>query len=54
MRGIMFPNSNVIISVEGKNPDDVPPAKNVSGAPNPLEGPYGKWEAVENSSLAKP
>jgi hypothetical protein len=51
MRGIMFPNSNIVFSAEGKNPDDVPPAKHASSAANPLEGPYGKWEAVENSSL---
>jgi len=52
MRGIMLPNSNIIFFAEGKNPADVPPAKNISGAVNPLEGTYGKWEAVENGSLA--
>jgi hypothetical protein len=51
MRGIMFPNSNLIFAAQGKNPVDVPPAKNPSNAINPLEGTYGKWEAVENSSL---
>jgi hypothetical protein len=30
----------------------VPPAKDPSAATNPLESTYGKWEAVENSSLA--
>ena len=52
MRGIMLPNSNVIFFAESKNPADVVPAKNASGAVNPLEGTYGKWDAVENSSLA--
>ena len=52
MRGIMLPNSNVIFAAENKNPADIPPAKNASGAVNPLEGTYGQWEAVENSSLA--
>ena len=52
MRGIMLPNSNLIFAAENKNPADIPPAKNASGAVNPLEGTYGKWEAVENSSLA--
>ena len=51
MRGIMFPNSNLIFAAQGKNPADVLPAKNPSNAINPLEGTYGKWEAVENSSL---
>lgn len=52
MRGILFPDSNVIFAATGKNPADVPPAKNPSAALNPLESTYGRWEAVENSSLA--
>ena len=52
MRGIMLPNSNVLYTVEAKNPADVPPAKHASAAINPLEGNYGQWEAVENSALA--
>jgi hypothetical protein len=52
MRGIMFPNSNLVFAAQGKDPANVPPAKNPSSAINPLEGTYGKWEAVENSSLA--
>lgn len=52
MRGIMFPNSNLVFAAQGKDPATAPPAKNPSSAINPLEGTYGKWEAVENSSLA--
>jgi hypothetical protein len=52
MRGIMFPNSNVIFAAQGKNPADWPPAKEPSAATDPLAGTYGKWEAVANSSLA--
>src|ERR1700722_19960751 len=52
MRGTLFPDSNVLFAATGKNPADVPPAKDPSAATNPLEGTYGKWEAVENSSLA--
>jgi hypothetical protein len=51
MRGVMFPNSNLIFSAQGKDPAKVLPAKNSGNAINPLEGTYGKWEAVENSSL---
>ena len=51
MRGIMFPNSNLIYAAQGKDPAEWPPAKRPSSAINPLEGTYGKWEAVENSSL---
>jgi hypothetical protein len=52
MKGILFPNSNVIFAAQSDNPGDVPPAKDPSMATNPLASTYGKWEAVENSSLA--
>ncbi len=52
MRGTLFPDSNVLFAATGKNPADVVPAKDPSAATNPLESTYGKWEAVENSSLA--
>jgi hypothetical protein len=52
MRGTLFPDSNVLFAATGRNPADVPPAKDPSAATNPLESTYGKWEAVENSSLA--
>lgn len=52
MRGILFPASNVIFAAQSENPADVPPAKDPSMATNPLASTYGKWEAVENSSLA--
>jgi cytochrome c553 len=52
MKGILYPNSNVIFFAQGDNPADVPPAKDPPTAVNPLASSYGKWEAVENSSLA--
>lgn len=52
MKGILFPNSNVIFFAQGQNPADVPPAKDPSTATDPLADTYGKWEAVENSALA--
>jgi hypothetical protein len=52
MKGILFPNSNVIFAAQDQNPADVPPAKDPSTATNPLASSYGKWEAVENSGLA--
>jgi hypothetical protein len=52
MRGMLFPNSNVLFAATGKNPADVTPAKDPSAATNLLESTYGQWEAVENSSLA--
>lgn len=52
MKGILYPNSNVIFFAQGDNPAEVPPAKDPATAVNPLASSYGKWEAVENSSLA--
>jgi hypothetical protein len=52
MKGILFPSSNVFFAAQSENPADVPPAKDPSMATNPLASSYGKWEAVENSSLA--
>lgn len=52
MRGVFYPNSNVVFAAQDKNPADVPQAKEASTALNPLESSYGKWEAVENSALA--
>ncbi len=52
MRGIMFPNSNVLFAATNKNPADIPPAKIPSAATDPLEGTFGHWQAAENSSLA--
>jgi hypothetical protein len=52
MKGIMFPSSNVIFFAQADNPNDVPPAKDPAAAVNPLASSYGKWEAVENASLA--
>jgi hypothetical protein len=52
MRGTLFLHSNVVFASQGKNPEDTPPAKRPSASTDPLAGTYGKWEAVENSSLA--
>jgi cytochrome c553 len=52
MKGILFPNSNVIFAAQNTNPGDVAPAKDPSLATDPLANAYGKWEAVENSGLA--
>ncbi len=52
MRGIMFPNSNVIFFAQDKNPADVKIAGDGSASTDPLSGTFGGWAAVENSSLA--
>ena len=51
MRGVMFPQSNVIFAGQmdvSTVPHDALPAMST----NPLASVYGGWEAVENSSLA--
>jgi hypothetical protein len=52
MKGILYPNSNVIFAAQSTNPADVKPASDPSLATDPLMSAYGKWEAVENSALA--
>jgi hypothetical protein len=52
MKGILFPNSNVIFFAQSDDPAKVTPAKDPSTATDPLADTYGKWEAVENSALA--
>lgn len=51
MRGILFPNSNVIFAAQS---DDFlkQKADDPSLSPNPLTSTYGGWAAVENASLA--
>jgi cytochrome c553 len=52
MKGILFPASNVIFSAQSEDPAKAPVPKDPSVATDPLQNSYGKWQAVENSSLA--
>ena len=52
MRGVLFPNSNVIFFAQEDDPAKVPPAKDPALSPNPLSSAYGGWMAVENSARA--
>ncbi len=52
MRGILFPASNVVFAAQNENPEDVKPADDPSTAVNPLQGSFGKWQAVENAGIA--
>jgi hypothetical protein len=52
MRGILFPNSNIIFFAQSMNPADVKPAGDPSMATDALAGTYGGWVAVENSAIA--
>lgn len=52
MKGTLYPASNVVFFAQSANPNDVAPDKDPSAAVNPLASAYGKWQAVENASLA--
>jgi cytochrome c556 len=52
MRGILYPNSNVIFTAQGEDPAAIKPDAEPSTSPNPLTAAYGGWDAVENSALA--
>jgi len=52
MRGILFPNSNVVFAAQGKNPAEIKPAPDPSTATDPLQGAYGGWTAVENAGIS--
>jgi hypothetical protein len=52
MRGILFPNSNVVFFAQGSDPAAVKPAADPTTAIDPLAGSFGGWAAVENSGIA--
>src|SRR5262249_6275115 len=52
MRGILFPNSNVIFAAQGKNPAEIKPAADPATSTDPLTNTYGGWTPLENSGIA--
>jgi hypothetical protein len=52
MRGILFPNSNVVFFAQGNDPATVPKDADGTTSVNPLASVYGGWDAIENSSIA--
>jgi hypothetical protein len=50
MRGILFPNSNIIFDAQDKDPGAEVDPKDLGSSP--YAGTYGGWEAVENASMA--
>src|SRR3954469_22858633 len=52
MRGILFPNSNVLFASQSVDPASVKKEADPSSSVNPLSGQYGGWEAIENSGVA--
>lgn len=52
MRGILFPNSNVLFAAQSVDPATIKKDADPATAVNPLAGQYGGWEAIENSGIA--
>jgi len=52
MRGILFPNVNVIYAAQNDDPAKIKPADDPSTSPNPLTSMFGGWQAVGDSGLA--
>ena len=52
MRGILYPNSNVIFAAQSTNPAEVKQASDAATATDPIASVYGGWMAIENSGLA--
>jgi hypothetical protein len=53
MRGVLFPNSNVIFAAQNEDEfKKIQQAKDPSLATDPLTSVYGGWTAVENSGYA--
>ncbi len=51
MRGLFFPNSNVVFLTQREDPATIKPVREPSTATDPLTSVFGGWEAVENSAL---
>lgn len=54
MRGVLYPEANVVFFAQAENPADVkiPPGLDVNMSPNPLTSSFGGWQAIENAALA--
>jgi hypothetical protein len=52
MRGILFPNSNLIFDAQTSDPGAPPEAAGGDSATARFSGIYSGWEAVENAAIA--
>jgi hypothetical protein len=52
MRGILFPNSNIIFDSQDRDPGATVDPADAAAAAHPFAGTYGGWQAVENASIA--
>src|SRR5688500_203172 len=52
MRGVLYPASNVIFTVQSDDPDTFKPGLRPSTSSDPLTSAYGGWAAGENAGMA--
>lgn len=52
MRGILYPNSNIIFDAQDKNPAAETDPNDPTDAVHVFHSTYGGWESVENASVA--
>jgi hypothetical protein len=52
MRGILFPNSNIIFDAQDRDPAAEPDPNDPTASVHAFAGTYGGWEAVENAAVA--
>ena len=52
MRGILFPNSNILFDVQSNDPENFGKKEAGGGASSTFSGIYTGWQVVENAALA--
>lgn len=52
MRGILFPNSNILFDVQSNDPETFGKKEAGAGATSSFSGIYTGWQVVENAALA--
>jgi hypothetical protein len=52
MRGILFPNSNILFDVQSGDPENFGKKEAGAGASSTFSGIYTGWQVVENAALA--
>src|SRR5262245_62068451 len=52
MRGILFPNANILFDVQSKDPETFGKKEEGAGASSTFSGIYTGWQVVENAEIA--
>lgn len=52
MRGILYPNSNIIFDAQDRDPGGEADPNDPAASAHVFYGTYGGWESVENASMA--